>query len=277
MQRSCGSARHRTSAVRTSRPAHVRHRSSKVRPGKPVLVHLRLAVPQQLCRDGARQRCFGRPECGPLGAAGADSVGTSPPQTAPVRPHQRPGQVLLFEGRCQRAKFLSTSLQRPYGARRWAVPAQAREAVCPPHYLSVLVGVWEPKVSQPLHRPSPPEAPTPDHLPGQPSATLRGLGHWQTLRRLPASTASPVTAAAPRPTVPPERLPTTKGDFWAPARRPVRIRASYHARRTDKGFIYIQQGAAAEAAAASLFEHVKKWFSRLDSAGREGVPHVPLY
>ena len=31
MQRSCGSARHRTSAVQQSCPAHVRHRSSKVR------------------------------------------------------------------------------------------------------------------------------------------------------------------------------------------------------------------------------------------------------
>ena len=34
MQHSCGSARHRTSAVQRSCPAHVRHRSSKVRRGQ---------------------------------------------------------------------------------------------------------------------------------------------------------------------------------------------------------------------------------------------------
>jgi hypothetical protein len=39
--------------------------------------------------------------------------------------------------------------------RQWAVPAQAPEAVCPPTP-TVFVGVWEPKVSQPLHRQSPP-------------------------------------------------------------------------------------------------------------------------
>ena len=38
---------------------------------------------------------------------------------------------------------------------RWAVPAQATEAVCPPAP-PVFVGVWEPKVSQPLYRQSPP-------------------------------------------------------------------------------------------------------------------------
>ena len=39
--------------------------------------------------------------------------------------------------------------------QQWAVPAQAPEAVCP-HTPSVFVGVWEPKVSQPLRRQSPP-------------------------------------------------------------------------------------------------------------------------
>ena len=107
VQRSCGSARYRTSAVQQSWPAHVRHQSSKVRPGKPGLVHLTaLLCPEgrstgaalqaagtgpmgQAYQSGkppqasaclsparyssatlpgqARQRCFGRPECGPNG------------------------------------------------------------------------------------------------------------------------------------------------------------------------------------------------------------------
>ena len=41
---------------------------------------------------------YGRPH--PLPAVGADSVGTSPPQTARFRPHQHRGLLLLFEGQC---------------------------------------------------------------------------------------------------------------------------------------------------------------------------------
>ena len=36
----------------------------------------------------------------------------------------------------------------------WAVPAQAPEAVCPTLLLPVFAGVWEPEVSQTLHRQS---------------------------------------------------------------------------------------------------------------------------
>ena len=43
--------------------------------------------------------------------------------------------------------------------QEWAVPAQAPEGVCPSHKLPVFVGVWEPKVSQPLCRQSPPSSP----------------------------------------------------------------------------------------------------------------------
>ena len=41
-------------------------------------------------------------------------------------------------------------------AMSWAVPAQAPEGVCLPHKLSVFAGGWEPKVSHPLYRQSPP-------------------------------------------------------------------------------------------------------------------------
>ena len=70
--------------------------------------------------------------------------------------------------------------------QHWAVPAQAPEAVCLTHKLPVFVGVWEPKVSQPLRRQSPP-APNPARPPpGPASAALRLLGHWETYRGLPA-------------------------------------------------------------------------------------------
>ena len=105
--------------------------------------------------EQARQRCFGRPECGPNRAAGADSVGTSPPQTAPVRPNQRPGQVLVFVGQCKRAQDLSTPHQRLCGARTRAVPARGLEAVFPSRTAAVFVGGREPEVSRPLHRQSP--------------------------------------------------------------------------------------------------------------------------
>ena len=54
--------------------------------------------------------------------------------------------------------------------QHWAVPAQAPEAVCLPHKLPVFVGVWEPKVSQPLRRQSPP-APNPARPPQGPRST----------------------------------------------------------------------------------------------------------
>ena len=49
--------------------------------------------------------------------------------------------------------------------QQWAVPAQAPEAVCPPAP-SVFGGVWEPVVSQPLRRQSPPPPHTSRPPPG---------------------------------------------------------------------------------------------------------------
>ena len=67
-----------------------------------------------------------------------------------------------------------------------AVPARAGEAVCL-HTLSVSVGVWEPKVSQPLPRQSPP---IPTHQTASPAtlrahSALRAIGRRKTQRRPP--------------------------------------------------------------------------------------------
>ena len=66
--------------------------------------------------------------------------------------------------------------------QQWAVPAQAPEAVCPPTP-SVFVGVWEPKVSQPLRRQSPPPPHSSRPPPGPRSTSFRALWHWQTHSR----------------------------------------------------------------------------------------------
>ncbi len=59
-----------------------------------------------------------------------------------------------------------------------AVPARAGDAVCLPT-LSVSVGGWEPKVSQPVHRQRPP---IPTHQTASPAtlrahSALRAIGH----------------------------------------------------------------------------------------------------
>ena len=82
-----------------------------------------------------------------------------PPKTAPVRPHQGRSRCSLIQRPCLGANHRRTPLQ-PFclAPAVWAVPAQAREAVCP-RTPPVFVGVREPEVSQPLRRQSPP-APT---------------------------------------------------------------------------------------------------------------------
>ena len=99
----------------------------------------------------ARQRCVGHPECGPEGPL-AQHVSVSIPQGVPCRlSHPAPVEPSVQGLRPSAITFV--------GALSRAVPARGREAVCPPHKLPVFVGVWEPEVSQPLCRQSPP-APT---------------------------------------------------------------------------------------------------------------------
>ena len=88
------------------------------------------------------------------------------------------------------------------------------------------------------------------------------------LQAAPASMKATMPATSPAPTSLPARLPTTKADRGTYAPWAVRIRAPYHARRTVQGVIYTQQGAAAEAAAASLQEygirHLRRGFHSVE-------------
>ena len=167
MQHSCGSARSQRSCVGTSPPHHLRHRSSKVEFNLA-------AIPPHLCRGEPRQKCSGqqggsrpgcwRRQCQSSQICSATSVAAQnprcQPQTAPgCAPHQRRSQVPQFEGHCQFARTVISRINVSARSHPWAVPAQAPEAVCPTLLLPVFVGVWEPKVSQPLRRQSPPALP----------------------------------------------------------------------------------------------------------------------
>ena len=164
-------------------------------------------------------------------AAGADSVGTSPPQTAPVLPHQR----------CWR----HTSIRRSVPVREdRRTPRQRQyctEGVCPPT-APVFVGVWEPKVSQPLHRQSPPRTHTARHPPWPRSTRFARSAPYGTGR---------LTAAAQGPRRNPRVCETasTIGHPDTHAQTSSQPRPASPARRTAKGFIYTPKEAAANAAA----------------------------
>ena len=105
----------------------------------------------------------------------------------------------LFQGQCPFAGTLVPRVNIISRSPLWAVPAQAREAVCPP-IAPVFVGVWEPKVSQTLYRQSPP---TPPRCQTASRATLhslrsfRALGHWETLSRASAQASTRMETTSP--------------------------------------------------------------------------------
>ena len=108
----------------------------------------------------------------------------------------------LYEGQCPFAGTLVPRITLISRSLLWAVPAQTREAVCPP-IAPVFVGVWEPKVSQPLYRQSPP---TPQRCQTTSRATLhslrlfRALGHWETLSRASAQATTRKETTSPAST-----------------------------------------------------------------------------
>ena len=145
-------------------------------------------------------------------AVGADSVGTSPPQTAPER-------------QCQASPSTSYCYSRSGPSRPRSVRPSANRT------LSVFVGVWEPKVSQPLRRQS---LPTPSHQTASPAS----------LRFAPAPWSLPDSQPPHKATTPIPRLrdwTATKANWGAQAPTTVRNRPSYHARRTAKGYKYISR------------------------------------
>ena len=174
-------------------------------------------------------------------AAGADSVGASPPQTAPVRPHQWCCCRASIRRSVPVREDRRTPHQRQYPATGWAVPAQAPEGVCPPT-AAVFVGVWEPKVSQTLRRQSPPHPHTARHPPWPRSTRFARSAPYGTGR---------LTAAAQGPCHNPRVCETasTIGHPDTHAQTSSRPRPASPARRGGKRYKYILRGAAADAAA----------------------------
>ena len=185
VQRSCGSARHRTSAVQQSWPAHVRHRSSKVRLRRvyPCLLFLQGLAPLRLVR-GPRVR-----------SASLRSVLGS-------RAQDPSGQSGGSRSGCWRRECQSKSATHCAGMnRRWKGFARQRfpswHRRCEPSRLrpgrpsAYRTGCRSWSGSGSLRSPSPGTAqarhhPTlPDRLPGRRSTAFRALWHRKTHRRLP--------------------------------------------------------------------------------------------
>ena len=117
--------------------------------------------------------------------------------------------------------------------QHWAVPAQAPEAVCLPHKLPVFVGVWEPEVSQPLRRQSPP---TPSRQTASPASLRFAPAPWW-FRDSKAGTRIPdriKSNDSARATVQPLRLQTTKAYKLTYASAAVPHRATSPARKGGK-------------------------------------------
>ena len=111
--------------------------------------------------------------------------------------------------------------------------------------MPVFVGVWEPEVSQPLRRQSPP---TPSRQTASPASLRFAPAPWW-FRDSKAGTRIPdriKSNDSARATVQPLRLQTTKAYKLTYAAVAVPHPPPYPARRGEKGYIYIHQGAAAE-------------------------------
>ena len=129
------------------------------------------------------------------------------------------------------------------GALSRAVPARGREAVCLSLPLPVLVGVWDPKVSQPLRRQSPP-APT-RQTASRPNAPLRsapyGTGRLAGGHRIKDSADTSVNS---RPGHPACKTPSTIGQPGRP-RPDVSAYSTVLPRPKDrKRNIHIHQGSS---------------------------------
>ena len=95
-----------------------------------------------------------------------------------------------------------TPLQLPATLTRWAVPAQAGEAVCPPTASVSSAVPGSPR--SPFHGAPEPSVPHASRPPPRPRSTaFRALGHWETLRRASASRSVLTPTASPAP---PSRL-----------------------------------------------------------------------
>ena len=172
VQRSCGSARHRTSAVQQSWPAHVRHRSSKVEFNLA-------AIPPGTCTPSPCARSsrafrIAAARSGPLVQRVRDTLHRF------ARINVAAVHLDTKAGASERNTIVPRSTVR---ATLAVGPSRALEAVSPPHKLSVLVGVWETSGSQTPTKTVSPSAQ--DRLQRQRSTAFRALWHRKIHRRLP--------------------------------------------------------------------------------------------
>ena len=170
-----GSARHLQSCVRQSLPHHFRHRSSAVRLRRVQTCLLFLHT----------------------------SAGMNPARSVPGRQDT----AVRFRSRLLAQtvsgfRFAAPATDCAWGMvpgltaasllpsiREWAVPSQAPEGVCPPttSVSSAVPG----SLASPFHGAPEPAAPhAARHPPGPRSTAFRALGHWETLSRAAARTAS---------------------------------------------------------------------------------------
>ena len=199
MQQSCGSARHKRSAVRTSRPAHLLHRSSKVRLRRGYLWLLFLQALRHFCSVGGPRFAAVRPRRKRRKAFRA----------ARVRPSRPLAQTLSDSADAPSAKDCAGL--RPASASwrrtpiRRSVPVR-EDRHLPHHRLCVAhsFGPSRPRPRRPSSRPSRRslpllqgacslpsaalQSPPPPHTrpPPRPRSTsFRALWHCQTLSRHP--------------------------------------------------------------------------------------------
>lgn len=130
----------------------------------------------------------------------------------------------------------------------------------------VFVGVWEPEVSQPLHR----QSPSPPRTRPPPRPTLRcAPGPWSLADSQPPP-------SKPRTHPPAARLPATKADKVSHARATDAVRPAYPARTAAKGYIHITRGSSGSRRCRcvdcpSEFEYLCSWAQFLPT-----TPQLPL-
>lgn len=233
MQRSCGAALYHTSTVQTSWPVHVWHCSAAV--SRERLVYLWALFLRPFAGKNPVKPASGT-QSAAVPAAGAECVSHHVRASGPLpqsqcravchtlRRHARINGVAnyFYSGACacERGGWypaspsvprspgqVSTSNHRLPNIERpssesppsWSVPAQAPEAVCPPHRPLSLsaAGSLRSPVRCPAKATGLPTAP--DRLRGQPADKLPALGGWETPGRGNASRASKTSTTSPAP------------------------------------------------------------------------------
>ena len=191
-----GSARHLQSCGRTSLPHHFRHRSSAVRLRRvqTCLLFLHTSAGKNPARSvPGRQDTAVRIRSRLL----AQTVSVIADLLSGIR--LRPAPALPATDCAGGIVPGLTAASLLPSVREWAVPSQTPEGVCPPttSVSSAVPG----SLASPFHGAPEPAAPhAARHPPGPRSTAFRALGHWETLSRAAARTASRKETTSPAST-----------------------------------------------------------------------------